>query len=111
MDHLPLVEYLQSLIALRKEHPAFRMTSAEQIRLYLHFEPTPESCIAYTLNGAAMHDSWGKIYIAFNGSGIPAALPLPPGDWKESPLTGGPEATTRSGALEIPAYSAAILYR
>ncbi|HEV3326782.1 MAG TPA: type I pullulanase [Puia sp.] len=110
-ERLPLVEYLQSLIALRKEHPAFRMTSAEQIRLYLHFEPAAESCVAYTLNGAAMHDSWGKIYIAFNGSGVTEALPLPPGDWQESPLTGGAGATTMSGALEIPAYSAAILYR
>jgi pullulanase len=110
-ERLPLVEYLRTLIALRKEHPAFRMASAEQIRLYLHFEPAPESCIAYTLNGAAVHDSWGKIYIAFNGSGVPEALPLPPGDWRESLLTGGAGATTMSGALEIPAYSAAILYR
>jgi pullulanase len=68
-QHLPLVTYLQSLIRMRREHPAFRMTTAEQISQNLHFENAPAGCIAYTLNGAAVGDSWKTIFVAFNGTG------------------------------------------
>jgi pullulanase len=69
--HLPLVRYVQTLIQMRRAHPAFRMTSAEQISRYLHFETAPVGCIAYTLNGAAVGDSWKTIFVAFNGTGVP----------------------------------------
>jgi len=56
------------------------MTSAEQIRQNLHFETAPAGCIAYTLNGAAVGDSWKTIYVAFNGTGLPQTLTLPAGN-------------------------------
>jgi pullulanase len=68
------------LIQMRREHPAFRMTTAEQISRYLHFETAPAGCIAYTLNGAAVGDSWKSIYIAFNGTGSPQTLTLAAGN-------------------------------
>jgi pullulanase len=73
-QHLPLVHYVQGLIQMRREHPAFRMTTAEQISRYLHFETAPPGCIAYTLNGAAVGDSWKSIYVAFNGTGSPQTI-------------------------------------
>jgi pullulanase len=79
-QHLSLVAYLQSLIRMRREHPAFRMTTADQIRQYLHFETAPVGCIAYTLDGAAVGDSWKSIYVAFNGTGSPQTLTLPAGN-------------------------------
>ena len=97
-QHLPLVAYLQSLIRMRREHPAFRMTTAEQISRYLHFETAPPGCIAYSLNGAAVGDSWKSIYVAFNGTGSPQTLTLPPGDWKAG-----------NGTVTVGAYSAMIL--
>ena len=36
------VEYLRSLIRLRREHPAFRMTSAAQIAADIHFAAAPK---------------------------------------------------------------------
>jgi pullulanase len=73
-QHLPLVHYVQGLIQMRREHPAFRMTTAEQISRYLHFETAPAGCIAYTLNGAAVGDSWKSIFVAFNGTGSPQTI-------------------------------------
>jgi pullulanase len=64
-------QYLKMMTRMRREHPAFRMTSAEQISRYLHFETAPVGCIAYTLNGAAVGDSWKTIFVAFNGTGSP----------------------------------------
>jgi pullulanase len=106
-QQLPLVQYLQGLIRMRREHPAFRMTTADQIRRYLHFETAPAGCVAYTLDGAGAKDSWKFIYIAFNGSGTASQLSLPGGDWHVSPITSG--AQIKNGHLLLGAYNTAIL--
>jgi pullulanase len=63
-----VVQYVEDLIRLRRQHPAFRMYTGAQIAEYLRFdEHTPAGTIAYTLNGAAMNDSWKKIWVGFNG--------------------------------------------
>jgi len=75
-------DYYRNLIAMRKAHPAFRMTKAQDVAKNLTFLSTsPNLQIAYTLNGAAAGDSWKSIVVAFNGSGTPAAITIPAGDW------------------------------
>ncbi len=43
------VEYVKGLIALRKKHPVFRLTSAEEIERHLMFLDAPANVIAYSL--------------------------------------------------------------
>jgi len=75
-------DYYRNLIAMRKAHPAFRMTTAQDVAKNLTFLPaSPNLQIAYTLNGAAVGDSWKSIVVAFNGSGTPAAITIPAGNW------------------------------
>ena len=67
--------YVAALIKMRRAHPAFRMTTNEQIKKQLHFdENVPAGVIAYSINGAAVGDKWKKIYVAFNGSKNPAKI-------------------------------------
>lgn len=111
--------YIQSLIALRKKHPAFRMTTAAQIARYLRFdEKAPSGTIIYTINGAALHDHWSRIWIAFNGTAKEQTAILPPGAWHTGLLPYGTNADRpasgpirNSRLIHFPAHSATILYQ
>lgn len=75
-------DYARSLIRMRKDHPVFRMNSADEIRQYLSFEQElPVGVIAYTLYGQALGDSWKKVFVIFNGSREPKDIIIPPGKW------------------------------
>ena len=75
-------EYVRGLIALRKNHPAFRMTSARQIRQHLRFlDQGDELLLAYTISGNANGDAWEEILVIYNGHRSGQPVDLPPGDW------------------------------
>lgn len=77
-----LFDYYKKLIALRKNHPAFRMTTTESIQSGLRFvENLPENVIAYTLDGKSAGDVWNEIFVAFNGNGSPCEISIPDGTW------------------------------
>ncbi len=76
-------QYVKQLIKMRREHPAFRMTSSEAIRQNIvFFDNMPDEIVGYSINGSAVKDSWKKILIYFNGSQGRRTLKLPPGNWK-----------------------------
>lgn len=61
--------YVQLLIKLRKEHPAFRLQTADQIASLISFkENLPGGGICYEINAAKAGDSWKKILVCFNNS-------------------------------------------
>jgi pullulanase len=66
---LEVFKYYQGLIRLRKNHPAFRMTSSEQIREHLIFsEDYMPGVASYVLVNHANNDEWRTILIIFNGN-------------------------------------------
>jgi len=76
-------QFIKSIIQIRRVHPAFRMQTAEQIATHLNFENNlPAGIIAYTIKGAAVGDTWKKIWVAYNGSQSEQTLTLPKGTWK-----------------------------
>jgi len=78
-----IFEYVKKLIRMRKDHPAFRMQTAADIRTHIRFEENlPEGMVAYTIHGAAAGDQWKKIFVVYNGSSKTQQLQLPPGNWK-----------------------------
>ncbi len=111
-------DYYKNLIALRKAHPAFRMTSAEQIARHLHFdkidsEKTP-NLISYTLTDHANGDEWKEIKVVFNGASEARTVNIPKGDWMIVAIDGkisptGDLGATRGGKTTIAPYSALIL--
>jgi pullulanase len=103
-------QYIQSLIKIRRAHPAFRMQSAAQIAKYLVFQNSlPEGIIAYTLNGAAVGDRWKKIWVGFNGVPTPQTLSLPAGNWKVASITH--TSTLKGNQITIDGSAAVILYQ
>jgi len=77
-DHIELFEYYRGLIELRKQHPAFRMTSAEMIQNHLKFLETPvTNTIAYNITDSANHDSYSDIVVLFNANTSEVKFKLP----------------------------------
>ncbi|MGL6266744.1 MAG: hypothetical protein ACRC2O_02420, partial [Chitinophagaceae bacterium] len=82
-ENKAVFDYVQSLIKMRRAHPAFRMTRAELISRNIIFqEKVPSQLVAYTINGAAVNDQWKKIFLVFNGSTHSSGIKIPAGKWK-----------------------------
>lgn len=115
-----LFDYYRGLVALRKAHPAFRMTSAEDIARHIRFDridsaKTP-NLISYSIIGNANGDEWKEIKVVFNGSAAPADVRISKGDWKIVAADGkispeGDLGSTRGGKMTVAPYSALILAR
>ena len=102
-------QFIKNLVQIRRAHPAFRMQTAQQIAAHLNFENNqPAGIIAYTINGAAVGDSWKKIWVAFNGSQNPQTLTLPKGSWKVGFY--GQDASKIGNNFTLAGSSAVILY-
>lgn len=75
-------DYYRELIKLRKEHPAFRMTTAEQVAKHLKFDNVKEpNLISYSLIDYANGDAWKEIKVIFNGSDEAREVKIPRGKW------------------------------
>ena len=110
--------YYAGLSALRREHPAFRMTSAEQIARHLEFDDIDSSktpnLVSYALKNHANGDAWKEIRLAFNGASHEQEVTIPKGLWKIvardgqiSPVEG--LGAFKGGKIKLAPYSALIL--
>ncbi|MEY3051765.1 MAG: type pullulanase [Bacteroidota bacterium] len=78
-----LFQYYQALIRLRKEHPAFRMKTGDDIARHLQFFQQPfDNVVSYELDGAAVGDPWKRIFLVFNGNKVGKQVTVPEGDWR-----------------------------
>ena len=75
-------EYYKGLIRLRKSHPAFRMTTTEQIQKHLVFmDSLPPNVIGYTINNNANGDRCTTIAAIFNARKEQIDVELPGNEW------------------------------
>ena len=82
VKHRSTVDYHKGLIALRKAHPAFRMSSPAAISANLKFLKAPDDVIAYSLNGKAVRDKWATIVVISNPYSTSKKVTLPAtGNW------------------------------
>jgi pullulanase len=100
------VEAYRNLIALRKAHPSFRLTSAQEIRKRLRFLESNQGVIAYEITSPET-DTWKKVMVAINGSGRAATFSLSDGNY----VLVYPVEREAAHALEgkLPAHTACIL--
>jgi pullulanase len=83
VKYLDVFNYYKSLIALRKNHPAFRMPSTEMISNNLKFlNGGTEGVVAYTINGKKADDKWKNIVVLFNANKEVKTVDIPKGKWK-----------------------------
>ncbi len=80
--HKEDVAYMKQLISLRKDHSAFRLRHAEDIRKHLIFEKAPAGTVAYTLRNHAGSDPAQSLYVLYNSNADLTTLDLPQlGEW------------------------------
>ncbi len=116
-------DYYRQLIALRKAHPAFRMTSADDIARNIRFDRTEGSnLVSYSILNHANGDEWKEIKLVFNGSDDSRQVNIPKGDWLVVAQDGrlnhtglenadGSKLHMRGGRTEVAPRSALILAR
>lgn len=111
-------DYYRGLIELRKSHPAFRMTKAEDIAKNIVFDKVDQSkqpnLISYSIRNHANGDRWSEIKLVFNGSSRPQTVSIRKGNWKTVARDGcispsGDLGNHPGGKTEIAPYSALIL--
>jgi pullulanase len=75
--NIAVTNYFTGLITLRKQHPAFRMSTARTVTSSLRFLADPMSVIAYSINGTAVGDSWKQVVVAHNPNTKAVKITLP----------------------------------
>ena len=114
-ENIDTVNYFKGLIALRKAHPAFKMTSADMIKKNLKFLTTPKNVVAYEMNYNANMDSWANIVVAFNANKEDTKIKLSKkGTWNivVDGESAGIETIKqfRGDTLVVPALSAIVIH-
>ncbi|MDE7135361.1 MAG: DUF3372 domain-containing protein, partial [Muribaculaceae bacterium] len=108
--------YYKELIKLRKAHPAFRMTTAEEIAKNIVFDNVKEdNLISYSIKNNANCDEWKEIKLVFNGSDSPLKVKIPKGNWTVVAEDGNIKAdglrSAKGGEMTVAPTSALILAR
>lgn len=112
-------DYYKNLIALRKAHPAFRMTSAEQIAKHLKFDKINSdrqpNLISYSLTDHANGDEWKEIKVVFNGADHAQTVSIKKGDWaviaRDGKIDPAGIGQSDGGNIEVAPRSALIMAR
>ena len=109
-------DYYRELIRLRREHPAFRLRTADEIARHLVFDKIESpNIISYSLKDNAGGDSWKEIKLVFNGSDAPFAARIPKGEWTVIARDGKIDAdgldSVKGGTTMVAPTSALILAR
>jgi len=75
-------DYYRGLIELRRAHPAFRMTTAAQVRAAVRFIPGPPGTVLFELDGSVCGDEWDFIAVIYNANRHEVEIALPThGEW------------------------------
>lgn len=106
--------YYKELIKLRKAHPAFRMTTAEQVQKHLKFDKADQpGLISYSLIDNANGDQWKEIKMIFNGSDTPREVKIRKGNWlvvaDDGKIKADGLGTSKGGKVTVAPRSALIM--
>ena len=113
VENANIVTYYKNLIKLRKTHPAFRMTSANDVRKNLEFKITENGLVSYQISNHANGDEWKDILVIYNAKTLPFNYKLAD-EWQLA--VSGDDFLLEEGriitqSVEIPAISMLIAFR
>lgn len=108
--------YYQELIKLRKEHPAFRMTTADEIARNIVFDDvTAPNVVSYSILNNANGDEFSEIKLVFNGADSPYVAKVPNDDWiviaRDGQINSKGIGVSNGGTIVVEPVSALILAR
>lgn len=74
--------YYKSLIQLRKNHPAFRLSTGDKVRQHLEFLPAQETClVGFQLKNLEGIDAWKNIIVIYNFNKEAKKMQIPEGGY------------------------------
>ena len=116
LEYRAQFDYYRNLIALRKAHPAFRMTSAEDIARNIRFDDYDDpNIVSYSIINNANGDEWAEIKLYFNGSDVTRPVKVDNGKWiivaEDGEIDANGLGTRSGGDMMLAPYSATILAR
>ena len=114
--HADVFAYYKGLIQLRRNHPAFRLGSAELVRRHLEFLPVEgKNLVAWRLKEHAGGDKWEDVVVVLNSRREPARVAVPQGNYtivcKDGAINEGGLAKVSGAELTVPAQSALIAWK
>lgn len=107
--------YYRKLIALRMNHPAFRLGDADLVRKHLEFLDAPNGVVAFCLKNYAGRDDWRNILVVLNANNKPSEIEVPRAQYTIVCRNGeinesGLGSTDNSGCVVVSGQSALILH-
>jgi pullulanase len=115
-EFIDVFQYYKGLIRLRREHSAFRMNNALQIKKHLEFlAGAPKNTVAFILKNYANNDNWKDIVVIYNANRENISISIPEGNWnvvadKYSADTNVLRTFT-GNSVEVSGISMSVLYR
>ena len=109
-------EYYSNLIKLRRNHPAFRLGTAEAVREHLEFIATDDCLVAFRLKNLEGIDSWKDIIVVLNANKEAKTIAIPEGEYTVACCNGvineeGIGLSFNASEAKVEAQSALILYK
>ncbi len=106
-------EYYKGLIDFRQEHPALRMTTAEELEANLSFmEVEQKNVVAYTIANSPNEEKAKNIMVIYNANEEPVDITLPEGKWNiyiNGEKAGTEVLGTAEGTVTVDGISAFVL--
>ena len=109
-------EYYSNLIKLRRNHPAFRLGTAEAVREHLEFIATDDCLVAFRLKNLEGIDSWKDIIVVLNANKETKTIAIPEGEYTVACCNSvineeGIGMPFKASEAKVDAQSALILYQ
>ena len=115
MERYPQVmDYYKNMTRLRRNHPAFRLGSADLVRRHLEFLPTQPGLVAFRLKDYAGRDHWRNIIVILNAAKQQRKVTIPQGNYTivchEGKIDENGLSTFSGSEATVSAQSALILH-
>ncbi len=115
MERYPQVmDYYKNMTRLRRNHPAFRLGSADLVRRHLEFLPTQPGLVAFRLKDYAGRDDWRNIIVILNAAKQQRKVTIPQGNYTivchEGKIDENGLSTFSGSEATVSAQSALILH-
>ena len=116
LERYPKVfNYYKSLVSLRKNHPAFRLGTADKVRRHLRFVDSQPQVVHYELTDLRGIDPWEHVVVILNGNKEAVTATLEAGKYRVVCCDGVIDEqgmdTVTGGKVIVDGQSAMILYR
>lgn len=113
VEHSEVVDFYKNLILLRKAHPAFRMTSGDDVHKNLEFKKTENGLLSFELKNKANGDDWKTILVIYNARTKPVNYQLEE-KWQLAVLGSTFDLAENKSVVKtakVPPISMAILFK